>query len=117
LTFHRAFDDSIEWRRSLDKLIACGVDRILTSGFASNVDIGLSNLIEMTKYSNGRIEIMPGGGVNAGNIMKIKREVAPESIHFSGTIKVLMDEDSAFSETLLKADANRIAKMSDLIRG
>jgi copper homeostasis protein len=117
LTFHRAFDDSIEWRRSLDKLIACGVDRLLTSGFASNVDIGLHNLIEMTSYSNRRIEIMPGGGVNVGNILKIKRDLDPESIHFSGTIKVLMDEESAFSETLLKADANRIAKMCDLIRG
>ena len=117
LTFHRAFDDSIEWRRSLDKLIACGVDRLLTSGFASNVDIGLQNLIEMTSYSNRRIEIMPGGGVNVGNILKIKRDLDPESIHFSGTIKVLMDEESAFSETLLKADANRIAKMCDLIRG
>ena len=117
LTFHRAFDDTIEWRRSLDKLISCGVDRILTSGFASNVEIGLANLIEMTNYANGRIEIMPGGGVNAGNILKIKRELEPESIHFSGTIKVLMDEDSAFSETLLKADANRIAKLCDLIRG
>jgi copper homeostasis protein len=117
LTFHRAFDDSIEWRRSLDKLIACGVDRLLTSGFASNVDIGLQNLIEMTSYSNGRMEIMPGGGVNVGNMLKIKRDLDPESIHFSGTIKVLMDEESAFSETLFKADANRIAKMCDLIRG
>ena len=117
LTFHRAFDDSIEWKRSLDKLISCGVDRILTSGFASNVDIGLPNLIEMKNYANGRLEVMPGGGVNAGNILKIKRELEPESIHFSGTIKVLMDEDSAFSETFLKADANRIAKLCDLIRG
>jgi len=116
LTFHRAFDDSIEWKRSLGKLISCGVDRILTSGFASNVDIGLPNLIEMTNYANGRIEIMPGGGVNASNILKIKREVDPKSIHFSGTIKVLMDEESAFSESLLKADVSRITKLCDLIR-
>jgi copper homeostasis protein len=116
LTFHRAFDDSIEWKRSMDKLISCGVDRILTSGFASNVDIGLANLIEMKNYAHGRIEVMPGGGVNAGNILKIKRELNPDSIHFSGTIKVLMDEDSAFSETLLKADVNRISKLCDLIR-
>jgi copper homeostasis protein len=116
LTFHRAFDDTIDWKRSLDKLISCGVDRLLTSGFASNVDIGLPNLVEMTNYANGRIEIMPGGGINAGNILKIKREVNPKSIHFSGTIKVLMDEKSAFSETLLKADPNRIKKLCDLIR-
>lgn len=116
MTFHRAFDDSIDWMRSMDKLISCGVDRILTSGFASNVDIGLANLIQMKNYANGRIEVMPGGGVNAGNILKIKRELNPDSVHFSGTIKVLMDEDSAFSETLLKADANRISKLCDLIR-
>ena len=117
LTFHRAFDDSIDWKRSLDQLISCGVVRLLTSGFASNVDIGFSNLIEMINYANGRIEIMPGGGVNAGNIIKIKREIKPTSIHFSGTIKVLIDEESAFSETILKADVNRISKLCDLIRG
>lgn len=116
MTFHRAFDDSIDWMRSMDKLISCGVDRILTSGFASTVDIGLDNLIQMKNHANGRIEVMPGGGVNAGNILKIKRELNPDSVHFSGTIKVLMDEDSAFSETLLKADANRISKLCDLIR-
>lgn len=117
LTFHRAFDDTIEWKRSIDKLISCGVDRLLTSGFASNVEIGLPNLIEMMNYSSDRIEIMPGGGVNAGNILKIIREVKPRSVHFSGTIKVLMDEDSVFSDTILKADSNRISKLCDLIRG
>jgi copper homeostasis protein CutC len=93
------------------------VNRILTSGFASNVEIGYTNLKEMVNYANGRIQIMPGGGVNAGNALRIINEVLPDAIHFSGTIKVLMDEDSAFSETLLKADLNRISKLVKLIRG
>ena len=117
LTFHRAFDDTIDWKRSMETLISNGVNRILTSGFASNVEIGHPNLKEMVNYANGRIQIMPGGGVNAGNALRIINEVLPDAIHFSGTIKVLMDEDSAFSETLLKADLNRISKLVKLIRG
>lgn len=110
-TFHRAFDESIDWKRSMDQLIKLGFNRILTSGFASHVDIGLPILKEMKTFSNGRIEIMAGGGVNAGNIQKISSEVQPDAIHFSGTSKVLLDEDSAFSETILKVDERRVRRI------
>ena len=115
-TFHRAFDESIDWKRSMDQLIKLGFHRILTSGFASHVDIGLPNLKEMMTYANGRIEIMAGGGVNAGNIAKIAREAQPDAIHFSGTSKVLLDEDSAFSETILKVDEHRVNRILESVR-
>ena len=67
-TFHRAFDESSDWKRSLDVLIELGFKRVLTSGFASNVEMGLPILEQMCQHANGRIEIMAGGGVNAGNI-------------------------------------------------
>ena len=116
-TFHRAFDESIDWKRSMDHLIKLGFHRILTSGFASHVDIGLPILSEMKQYANGRIEIMAGGGVNAGNIAKIAREAQPDAIHFSGTSKVLLDEDSAFSETILKVEEQRVQRILDAVRG
>lgn len=116
-TFHRAFDESIDWKRSMDYLIKLGFHRILTSGFASHVDIGLPNLKEMRQYADGRIEIMAGGGVNAGNIAKIAREAQPDAIHFSGTSKVLLDEDSAFSETVLKVDEHRVVRILESARG
>ena len=116
-TFHRAFDESIDWKRSMDQLIKLGFHRILTSGFASHVDIGLPNLKEMRQYADGRIEIMAGGGVNAGNIAKIAREAQPDAIHFSGTSKVLLDEDSAFSETILKVEEHRVQRILDAVRG
>ncbi len=115
-TFHRAFDESIDWKRSMDLLIKLEFHRILTSGFASHVDIGLPNLKEMLAYANGRIEIMAGGGVNAGNIAKIAREAQPDAIHFSGTNKVLLDEDSAFSETILKVDEHRVNRILESVR-
>lgn len=115
VTFHRAFDDSIDWKKSMDVLIEYGVDRILSSGMARNVDIGMPILDQMIKYSNGRIQIMVGGGVNASNVGRISKELQPDAIHFSGTVKYQQDEDSLFSESVLKVDAARIKRILDAV--
>ena len=116
ITFHRAFDDTIEWKRSMDLLINMGIKRILTSGVSTNVDSGFLVLREMVNYAKGRIEIMAGGGINANNIAKINSEIGPDSIHFSGTSKILLDEESLFSETILKVDRKKVCRMISLIR-
>ena len=110
-TFHRAFDESIEWKRSLDVLIHLGFKRVLTSGFAKNVEHGLANLAEMSAYADGKIQIMAGGGVHAGNFQKLKAIPNLSGIHFSATQKVLLDEDSAFSETILKIDERKLQRI------
>ncbi|MEY4803578.1 MAG: hypothetical protein RL331_91 [Bacteroidota bacterium] len=110
-TFHRAFDESVDWKRSLDVLIALGFKRVLSSGFATNVELGMPILAQMSQYANGRIEIMAGGGVNAGNIRKLAQIEQLAAIHFSATQKELLDEDSAFSETILKVSENRLKRI------
>lgn len=110
-TFHRAFDESADWKRSLDILIALGFKRVLTSGFASNVEMGLPILEKMCQYANGRIQVMAGGGVNAGNIGKLAQIPDLAAVHFSATQKELLDEDSAFSETILKVSENRLKRI------
>ena len=110
-TFHRAFDESLDWKRSLDVLMELGFKRVLTSGFASNVEIGLPILLQMCEYANGRIEIMAGGGVNAGNIAKLAQIPNIAAVHFSATQKELLDEDSAFSETILKVSESRLQRI------
>jgi copper homeostasis protein len=82
VSFHRAFDDTFEFGKSLDTLIELGVNRVLSAGLARNVDLGLSILKEMKAYAGNRIQIMPGGGVNASNIAKIRDQVQPDAIHF-----------------------------------
>jgi copper homeostasis protein len=116
LTFHRAFDESIDWRKSIDALIELGFTRILTSGFASNVEIGMEILAQMTKYADNRIQIMPGGGVSAANVARIISRVNPAAVHFSGTTKQILDEDSHFSETILKVDKKRVVRILDSIK-
>jgi copper homeostasis protein len=116
VTFHRAFDDTIEWKRSMELLINFGAQRILTSGVSSNVDSGFIVLKEMVKFAKGRIEIMAGGGVNAANVQKIAKEISPDAIHFSGTTKTLLDEESLFSETILQVDRKKVMRITDMIR-
>ena len=65
ITCHRAFDDSFDWKNSMDVLIEAGVNRILSSGLSSSVELGLPILAEMMKYAKSRIEIMVGGGVTS----------------------------------------------------
>ena len=116
VTFHRAFDDTYNFEKSIDTLVKLGVKRILSSGLGSNVELGMENLKAMMEYADGRIEIMPGGGVNASNIQKLISEVQPDAIHFSGTKKYLLDENSMFSETILKVNEEKVRRLSELMR-
>ena len=116
VTFHRAFDDTYEFDKSLDILIDAGVKRVLTAGLARNVEIGMPVLKRMSDYADGRIEIMTGGGVNISNILKLKNEVQPAAIHFSGTNKIVIDEGSMFSETILKPNRDKIIRLLEAVR-
>ncbi len=85
-TFHRAFD----WVESpideLKKLIDLKVNRLLCSGQKPTAIEGISLLKELQNLSKGKIEIMPGGGINLENALKFK-EAGFKSIHLSATIK------------------------------
>lgn len=116
VTFHRAFDDSIEWKPSLEILISLGVERVLSSGLARNVENGLPILKQMVNFAEAKIEIMAGGGVNAANISRLVEDVHPDAVHFSGTTKFELDEDSFFSESILKVDPKKVQRILDVAR-
>lgn len=116
VTFHRAFDDTASFERSLDSLIRLGVKRVLSSGLCSNVDTGAPILKSMKDYARDRVEIMVGGGVNLSNISGLIQSIYPDAIHFSATVKHLLDEDSYFSESILKVDEMRAKKLIETAR-
>lgn len=68
VVFHRAIDASADPRSVFEALIAEGVDRVLTSGGAARSIDGIPLLSEFATTSGGRIEVMAGGGVTAGDI-------------------------------------------------
>ena len=49
---------------------------------------GIPLLKELVEQADGRIIIMPGCGVNAGNIRKIAEETGTSEFHFSGRSSV-----------------------------
>ncbi|HCA08353.1 copper homeostasis protein CutC [Chryseobacterium sp.] len=71
-TFHRAFDRATNLEDSLEKVIDCGFKTILTSGQKPNVSEGKENLKKLVELSNGRIEILVGGGLRSTNIEEIR---------------------------------------------
>ncbi len=67
ITFHRAFDLLKNPIESMNKLSEIGFDRILTSGHSERAEKGLDMLMKLKAKANGKISIMPGGGINESN--------------------------------------------------
>jgi len=115
-TFHRAFDSIDDWKTAMDQLIKMGFKRILTSGSDESVAHGIKRLKELVSYANGRIEIMAGGGVKEELIPELKA-TGVNAIHFSGTSKVTVESETAFEETLLLPDENKLTEILVAIQG
>lgn len=82
-TFHRAFDDVFDAFESLEDVIACGFQTILTSGQKPNVVEGVNRLAELVSKANNRIVIMPGGGLRSTNIEQIQEKTGATFYHSS----------------------------------
>ena len=82
-TFHRAFDEVTDAFQSLEAIIECGFQTILTSGQAKNVVDGMERLSELTARANKRIVIMPGGGLRSSNIAKVQQKTKAIWYHSS----------------------------------
>jgi copper homeostasis protein len=82
-TFHRAFDRARSLEESLEKVINCGFKTILTSGQKPNVSEGKENLKKLVELSDGRIEILIGGGLRSTNIQEIREYTKAGYFHSS----------------------------------
>lgn len=102
ITFHRAFDDCKDQSEALGQLIALGYDRILTSGGADNVCDGLDSLAALVRQADGRIIILPGGGVNASNAAMVTERSRATEIHGSCR-KDSQSSDPAIITSIIKS--------------
>lgn len=83
VTFHRAFDHTCRPLHALERIIGFGCRRILTSGCMPTAYEGTCLLKELVAAAGDRISIMPGSGVNSGNIAAIAAETGAHEFHFS----------------------------------
>ena len=85
VTFHRAFDVCRRPFEAMERIIGLGCARILTSGQGPTVVEGADMLRELRKRADGRIIILPGGGVTPVNATRILRLTGCSEIHASAS--------------------------------
>jgi copper homeostasis protein len=83
VTFHRAIDMTPSLSAALEDVIATGATRILTSGGAPNASAGVHPITHMVEAAEGRIAIMPGGGITPHNVAAIAQETGAAEFHSS----------------------------------
>jgi copper homeostasis protein len=83
VTFHRAFDRTNNALQAMEEIIDTGFERILTSGHQSKAVEGIQLIKTLVQKSGDRIIIMPGSGVNAGNILHIAESTGATEFHSS----------------------------------
>ncbi|MEM6646059.1 MAG: copper homeostasis protein CutC [Bacteroidota bacterium] len=81
--FHRAFDVLPDLLDGLDVLIALGVRRVLTSGGAPSAVDGTQMLQRLIAHAAGRIEVLPGGGIQPHNVAALLRATGATQVHAS----------------------------------
>jgi copper homeostasis protein len=83
VTCNRVFDGTPDPYRSLEELIACGCERVLTSGQKSAAPDAGEVLAKLVEQADDRIIIMPGAGVKSSNILQLRKECDATEYHAS----------------------------------
>ena len=81
--FHRAFDLCVRQEEACEGLIACGVDRILSSGGRETAVQGKDRLRRLQERFGSRIQLLAGSGVQAENILSLREETGLDQFHSS----------------------------------
>lgn len=85
ITFHMAFDELEPSAQldAIDMLAEMGVDRILTHGGRAGTPIeeNLAHLSELVRHAEGKLVVLPGGGVTHENAKRIAKELRVKEVH------------------------------------
>ena len=83
VTFHRAFDRTKDAFQSLEDIINCGCQRILTSGQVPNAFDGKELIKKLLQQADERLIVMPGSGVRSNNIKQLADYTGASELHSS----------------------------------
>lgn len=82
-TFHRAFDICFSPFDALETIIELGFARILTSGQYPTALEGVKIIAACVEESEGRIQILAGGGIHSPNVREVIEKTGVREVHFS----------------------------------
>jgi copper homeostasis protein len=81
--FHRAFDLTPSPETALDRLIALGVSRVMTSGQEASAVEGAARLRALAQRARGRIEVLPAAGIHPDNVRDLVARTGCVQVHAS----------------------------------
>lgn len=84
ITFHRAFDMTVEPFTALDQLIEMGIDRLLTAGQKNKAPDGAGLIAELVIRAGKNLIVMPGSGINENNIAWMQKTTGAKEFHLTG---------------------------------
>jgi len=90
VTYHRAFDECVDLRKSLEDVVKTGATRLLTSGGKRTAPEALEVLGELVRMAGERVIVMPGSGLHAGNIREAVQRTGAREYH-AGLSSVVAD--------------------------
>lgn len=88
VVLHRCFDLDMNPVEALERAIASGVHRVLTSGGRRTATEAVEELALMHRAARGRIEVMPGAGITADTVGPLLGAAAFASVHASCSVEV-----------------------------
>ena len=104
VTFHRAFDQSAELFGALEDVIATGASRLLTSGGAEKAHEAVATIADLVRLARGRIVVMPGSGITAGNAAEIVSMTGAAEVH--AALSSVVDKKATAAE--FEAEVKRL---------
>ena len=108
VTFHRAFDRTIDPFEALEDIMEIGCERILTSGQKQDALEGADLIKQLINKADDRIIIMPGSGVKSDNIVQIAETTGAVEFHSSARVQF---------ENKISVDENEVKMMLTSLRG
>jgi copper homeostasis protein len=121
-TLHRAFDLAPDLGDALEIAVRVRFERVLTSGGERAAPEGAAQIGDLVVQAKGRIGIMAGSGLNAGNVAEIVRSTGVQEVHASCSKPVSKDEtakaaDLGFLHGLRDTDQSAVEAMIRALDG
>ena len=113
---HRAFDASPDPFSAIDALVDLGFHRILSNGQSNSVDGGIDKLKKLVDYANNRITVMPGGGVNRGNVENLLKVTGAQEIHLTAKKFITGYPAANIPKDYSETDVEEVKKVVQLVK-
>lgn len=114
VTCNRAFDATPDMFQALEDIIEAGCERVLTSGQATYAPQAGEVLGKLVQQAGDRIIIMPGAGINSGNIAQLMKESGAKEYH--GSARRLVPNPMSFSNPRVHDAGNVYISDEDELR-